>query len=136
MIERIDIVPAENVVGYPRTDGESAYTLLSFDLDSLEEDLNIKVLFSFRQEFDIDPSQIGGYDIESPLYIENTLSTESIYYNEEMKDLARRIVGEERNPYLLGRVLSPELRLDSSRHVNRTGRYVLYRSNRGREQNL
>ena len=32
--------------------------------------------------------------------MESTLSTESIYYNEEMKDLAGRIVGEEKNPYL------------------------------------
>ena len=108
MIEIIDIVPAENLIGYPRTDGEIAYMLLSFDLGSLEEDLTIKIVFSFRhfrQEFDIDPSQIGEYDMESPLYIENTLPTESIYYNEEMKNLARRIVGEERNPYLQARLL-------------------------------
>ncbi len=108
MIEIIDIVPAENVVGFPRIDGEIAYMLLSFELVSLEEDLNIKVLFSFRhfrQEFDIDPSQIGDYDWESPLYIENTLSTESIYYNEEMKDLAGRIIGEEKNAYLQARLL-------------------------------
>jgi len=54
----------------------------------------------FRQEFDVDPSQIGEYDMESPTYMESTLSTESIYYNEEMKDLVGRIVGEEKNPYL------------------------------------
>ncbi|HRX66045.1 MULTISPECIES: hypothetical protein [unclassified Mesotoga] len=38
--------------------------------------------------------------MESPTYMESTLSTESIYYNEEMKDLVGRIVGEEKNPYL------------------------------------
>ncbi len=111
MIEIIDIVPAENLVDYPRTDGKIACTLLSYtyNLGSLEEALSIQIVFSFRhfrQEFDIDPSQIGEYDMESTLYIENTLPTESIYYNEEMKDLAGRIVGEEKKPYLQARLLS------------------------------
>ncbi|WP_181419157.1 hypothetical protein, partial [Mesotoga sp. TolDC] len=35
----------------------------------------------------VDPEQIGKYVSESILYIENTLSTESIYYNKEMSDL-------------------------------------------------
>ena len=111
MIEIIGIVPVENLVDYPRTDGKIACTLLSYtyNLGSLEEALSIQIVFSFRhfrQEFDIDPSQIGEYDIESPMYIESTLSTESIYYNEEMKDLAGRIVGEEKKPYLQARLLS------------------------------
>ena len=37
--------------------------------------------------------------------MESALSTESIYYNEEMKDLVGRIVGEEKNPYLQARLL-------------------------------
>ena len=102
-IEIIDIIPSENLVGYPRIDGELAYALFSFDLASMIEDLDIKVMFSFRhfrQEFDIDPLQIGQYDRKSLLYIENTHSTDSIYYNDEIKALANEIVGDEKNPYL------------------------------------
>jgi hypothetical protein len=58
MIEIINVIPTAKVVGYKRTDGDIAYVLFFFDLDLLYQNLVIKVLFSFRQDFDVDPEQI------------------------------------------------------------------------------
>lgn len=58
MIEIINVIPTAKVVGYQRTDGDIASVLFFFDLDLLYQNLVIKVLFSFRQDFDVDPEQI------------------------------------------------------------------------------
>lgn len=99
----LEVTPEEAVVGVPRIDGDIAYVLLEFDLSDLKEDLNISVKFTFRhyqQQFDIDPEKVGEYDTESSLYKNYTKSEGSIFFDERFEKLARRIVGEETNPYL------------------------------------
>ena len=96
MIEIIDIVPVETLVDYPRTDGKIACPLLSYTYSSLSGISGRNLTSILRKSENM---------TWKALYTENTLPTESIYYNEEMKDLAGRIVGEEKKPYLQARLL-------------------------------
>lgn len=104
-INIIKIEPVEAVIGYPKTTGDIGY--INFDLDLEKYDsLDISVMYSFKhyqQEFIVDLDEIGEYDRESELYKIYTESSKNIFYNDEMKDLALSIVGNETNPYLMAK---------------------------------
>jgi hypothetical protein len=99
--------PSAAVIGYPKTSGDVAY--IHFDLDMKnEEDLNVSISYTFthyQQGFEVDLEEVGTYDLDSDLYKQYTKSTKNIFYNEAMKNLAQKIVGNETNPYLMAKKL-------------------------------
>lgn len=101
----IKVEPADAVVGYPKTSGDIAYILLDID-SSPQKDLNISLLYTYthyQQSFNVDLEEVGAYDINSEVYKRYTKSSNDIFFNEEMRKLAQRIVGDETNPYLMAK---------------------------------
>ena len=102
-VELVSITPEEYVIEWPDTEAEIGIAYLEVPLESLEEDLNITITFtytSYEQRFRVDPAQVGEYNTESELYKKYTGSSDNIVVKPEVGELALEIVGNETNPYL------------------------------------
>ncbi len=60
---------------------------------------------SFEVEYTVDPQTIGRYNKNSYIYRRYTQSEQGIETSGAVRDLARLIVGDEKNPYLQARLL-------------------------------
>ncbi|MBU0573848.1 MAG: transglutaminase-like domain-containing protein, partial [Candidatus Margulisbacteria bacterium] len=79
---------------------------LDIPLEKIKDDLEIGIEFAFthyEQRFAIDPEKVGQYDTNSDLYKQYTASTGNTIISDPMADTARKIVGDETNPYLMAR---------------------------------
>ena len=97
------IEPDTYVVGNPSIDGDIGILYMEVPLDGLTGDLSLRVGFEFdhyAQRFEIDPARVGAYDTDSALYQEYTASGPNIAVTPEIEETARRVVGDEANPYL------------------------------------
>jgi len=134
-----DAVPAGETVSawmpYPREDNERHRDIKL--IDASEEDYIIaphsaaqrsiymqtqavageKTRFSYSFEFssraqwfDLRPGMIRPYDRNSELYKVYTSEREQIRFSEEIRELSRRIVGDETNPYTIIRLLFSYIR--------------------------
>jgi transglutaminase-like putative cysteine protease len=97
------IEPGTYVVEPPSIDGDIGVVYMEVPLDQLVGDLSLRVRFEFEhyeQRFAVDPARVGAYDTDSALYQEYTASSPNIAVTPEIEETARRVVGDEVNPYL------------------------------------
>ncbi|MBA7496212.1 hypothetical protein ES702_06811 [subsurface metagenome] len=102
-IRVISIMPEKYVKIPPRVEGDIGRAYLEIPLEQLKEDLNIGLQFIFshyEQRFIVDPENVGEYDKESDLYKKYTRSYGNTTITPEIREKARQIVGDEKNPYL------------------------------------
>lgn len=102
-IRVISVMPEKYVKIPPRVEGDIGRAYLEIPLEQLKEDLNIRLQFIFshyEQRFIIDPENAGEYDKESDLYKKYTRSYGNTTITPEIREKAREIVGDEKNPYL------------------------------------
>jgi hypothetical protein len=99
----VSIEPDTYVVGNPSIDGDIGMLYMEVPLDGLAGDLSLRVQFEFdhyAQRFEINPARVGAYDTDSTLYREYTTSDANVAVTPEIEETARRVVGDEANPYL------------------------------------
>lgn len=107
-VEYLSIDPAPDQVVSRDIDGNQIeYWDLS---DRIEEGKDITITRHFRftayqTAFKVDPTRVGTYDPEDPVYRYYTRTQELIEQTPEVIDLARKIVGDETNPYLQARAI-------------------------------
>jgi transglutaminase-like putative cysteine protease len=94
---------SEYIKAGPVTDGQIGYVYYEIPAEEIEGDLVITADIGFRsykQEFDVGPSEVLPYDKQSPEYLLYTKSGRNIEITDEIKSKAEEIVGDETNPYL------------------------------------
>ena len=102
-IALLSIEPETCVVKEPDLDSDLGLAYLEIPLEEVQGDLEISIEFSFTEyemKFDVDPNKVGEYDRESYEYIHYTGSSENIDVNDDIRNLALSVVGDETNPYL------------------------------------
>jgi transglutaminase-like putative cysteine protease len=100
------VTPAEWLKLPPSIDQDIGLVYMEIPLDELTEDLNIQVSFTFthfQQHFLVDPARVGEYDTDSEMYKRYTGSSGNTEITPEILATARRVVGDETNPYLAAR---------------------------------
>lgn len=99
----LSIEPEECVVHEPYLNADLGLAYLEIPLEEVEGDLEVSIEFSFTEyemRFEVDPENVGEYDRGSYEYIHYTGSSENIDVNQDIRDMALSIVGDETNPYL------------------------------------
>ncbi|HUV24045.1 MAG TPA: transglutaminase-like domain-containing protein [Methanomassiliicoccales archaeon] len=99
----VSIEPQEYVVEGADVHADLGLAYLEIPLEEIQGDIEVSIDFKFteyQRSFKIDPEDVGEYDRESPEYITYTKSSPNIVVTPEISDLARSIVGGEKNPYL------------------------------------
>ncbi|WAI00343.1 transglutaminase-like domain-containing protein [Methanogenium organophilum] len=94
---------AEYIVKGPVTDGQIAYVYYEIPADAIEGDLVITAdiaFTSYEQLFAVDPALVEPYDPTDPEYLLYTSSSRNIDISDDVRALAKEIVGGETNPYL------------------------------------
>lgn len=102
----LSIRPEKYVRSSPTIDDEIGLVYLEVPLEELKGNLKTEVRFSFKryeQRFRIDPASVGEYDKESDLYRKYTRSYGNTRITPGIRRLAKKIVGDEKNPYLAAR---------------------------------
>jgi transglutaminase-like putative cysteine protease len=99
----ISLEPSKYVVDRPDVNADLGLAYLEIPLDEIDGDLEVTIEFTFTEyemRFDVDPEKVSEYDKGSSEYIYYTRSSENIVVDQEMRELALSIVGNETNPYL------------------------------------
>ena len=92
------------------TDPEYGNNILFWDFGKASEQNQYVVKIKYRAEVseiycDVDPDEVGSYDSESEEYQLYTRSTQSATISPEVEDIARSVIGDEKNPYLQARMI-------------------------------
>jgi hypothetical protein len=104
----ISIEPREYVVEGADVHNDLGLAYLEIPLEEIHGDIEFRIEYRFteyQQSFNIDPDDVGEYDIGSPEYIAYTQSSPNIALTPEIGELARSIVGDEKNPYLQAQMI-------------------------------
>jgi transglutaminase-like putative cysteine protease len=92
---------------YPaHLDGDIGYVYYEFPLEEIQDSIRIGARFSYTSHevwFNVDPEKVGEYDKKSALYKRYTSSDKNIAITPEIRETARRIAGDENNPYLIAK---------------------------------
>lgn len=102
------ITPDTYVKQPPSTDEDISLSYMEVPLEQLRGDLNVSVQFQFthyQENFQVDPGNVGTYNKSSPIYKEYTRSYGNTYISNEIKETAKKVVGNEKNPYLAAKKL-------------------------------
>lgn len=104
----VSIEPQEYVVEGANLNASLGLAYLEIPLEQVQGDLEISIDYGFteyQKSFKIDPEDVGEYDKQSSEYITYTGSSPNIVVTPEITELARSIIGEERNPYLQAQMI-------------------------------
>jgi len=103
----IESICSEQYIPYPaQFDGDIGYVYYEFPLEEIEDSIRIGAKFSYTAyefRFDVDPEKVGEYDKKSALYKRYTSSDKNIAITPEIRETARKIAGDETNPYLIAK---------------------------------
>jgi transglutaminase-like putative cysteine protease len=102
------ITPATYVKQPPSTNAAISLAYMEVPLDQLQGDLNVSVQFQFthyQENFQVDPNNVGAYDRSSTLYKQYTRSYGNTYISPAIRETAKKVVGNEKNPYLQAKKL-------------------------------
>ncbi|MBN2688329.1 MAG: transglutaminase domain-containing protein [Deltaproteobacteria bacterium] len=105
-VNNIVVSPQKYVILPARIDTDLGLVPMSVPLKKLAENLLITVDFTFThhgQRFRIDPANVGSYNVKSALYREYTASRGNTTFKWGIRERARKIVGDEVNPYKAAR---------------------------------
>ncbi|MFP4496703.1 MAG: transglutaminase-like domain-containing protein [Vulcanimicrobiota bacterium] len=111
-LEVISIEPSKYCRRVPQTDDSIGVVYFEIPLEEIKDQLKIEIkntFVSYEQYFQIDPQNIGEYDRESPDYKLYTRSERNIEITPEIEKTARKIVGDETNPYLQAEKIYSEI---------------------------
>ena len=92
----------------PSTNAALSDAYFEVPLEQLQGDLNITVVFQFthyQENFKVDPANVGTYDKTSAIYRTYTKSYGNTYISPEIRATAKKVVGNEKNPYLAAKKL-------------------------------
>lgn len=107
-LEYISIEPKPDLITEKDIDGN---VIEYFDLsDRIKNHTDIKITRRFKftayeTSFKIDPEKVGKYNITDPVYRYYTRSQEFAELTPEVVALAKKIVGNEKNPYYMARAI-------------------------------
>ena len=107
-VEITDPTPAAFIRNPPSTASDIGLLAMRIPLQRLNGDLGVSfgVAFSHAaQYFKVDPARVGRYDTRSALYRQYTASHANTRITPAISRTARRIVGDEKNPYLAAKLL-------------------------------
>jgi transglutaminase-like putative cysteine protease len=79
---------------------------MEIPMEELTEDLFIQIKFTFthyEQRFSVDPDNVGEYDQDSALFQKYTMSYGNTEVTSDIREIAKNVVGDEKNPYLAAR---------------------------------
>ncbi len=102
------ITPKEYLKRAPQLTGDIGDAYFEFPLERIKEDIHVEVSFAFthyEQYFIIDPKNVGTYDKTSEEYLRYTRPGVNIALTPAIRDTARRVIGDQTNPYLQARKL-------------------------------
>ncbi len=104
--EILSVEPAEYVALPPSSAGRVSTLYMEIPLEKIMGPLKIDVRFKFthyEQHFKVEPALVGAYNTADPEYIEYTKSSGNIEVTPEIQATAKKVVGDEKNPYLAAR---------------------------------
>ncbi|NYT11710.1 MAG: transglutaminase domain-containing protein [Methanomassiliicoccales archaeon] len=102
-VKIVSIEPWEYIVHQPDVYADLGLAYLEIPLNEIKGDLEVTIEFTFTEyemRFSVDPEEVGEYDEGSSEYIHYTRTSENIVVDQEIRELALSIVGNETNPYL------------------------------------
>ncbi len=105
-VKVISIKPDKYVKLPPSIDDDIGLVYMEVPLDNLKGDLKLELKYSFKhyeQHFRVDPSKVGEYDKDSEIYKWYTASRGDIAITGSIKRRAKKIAGNETNPYLIAK---------------------------------
>jgi transglutaminase-like putative cysteine protease len=110
------------------TDPESGNRMLFWDFSKEPKNLSYEVHIKFRLESyevhaEVDPNQIGSYNKTSKEYALYTRSENIICITPEIREMAQKAVGDEKNPYLQAKLIN--------KFVGKKMRFKIHRQDRG-----
>ena len=100
------ITPDKWVKQPPSINEEIGLLYMEIPMEELSEDLAIQVSVTFNhyeQRFSVNPANIGEYDKDSALYQKYTRSYGNTEITPDIEEMAKTIVGDEKNPYFAAR---------------------------------
>ncbi|MBN2017434.1 MAG: transglutaminase domain-containing protein [Candidatus Cloacimonetes bacterium] len=104
---KIESICSKEYTPYPaQLDGDIGYVYYEFPLEEITDSIRIGTKFTYTAyevRFNVDPVIVGEYDKNSELYKRYTASDKNIAITPEIRDAARRIAGDETNPYLIAK---------------------------------
>ncbi|MBP2132375.1 transglutaminase-like putative cysteine protease [Methanomicrobium sp. W14] len=98
----------EYVVKEPVTTGDIGYIYYEIPAEKIDGNLTIAAdikFTSYEQRFIVDPERVEAYNKSSPEYIKYTASERNIEISGDIRDKAKKIVGNETNPYLMAQLI-------------------------------
>ncbi len=102
----VSIYP-EQYIKYPlKNDGDIGLVYFEIPLKEIKGDLKIGAKFNFihyEEKFKVDPSNVGKYNKDSDLYKRYTASYKNISITPAIVKTAKKIAGDETNPYLIAK---------------------------------
>ena len=105
-VESVSVYP-EKYIKFPhKLDGDIGLTYMEIPLEEIEGDLTIGTKFRlthFEERFNVDPAKVGEYDKNSTLYKRYTASGKNIAITPAIRAAAKKIAGQETNPYLIAK---------------------------------
>ena len=104
----VDSVMPTDYLKLPPAGGDISLAYMEVPLSELQGDLNASIALSFthfEQHFSIDPSLVGSYDENDETYRKYTRSYGNTTITPDIRETARKVVGAEKNPYLVARKL-------------------------------
>jgi transglutaminase-like putative cysteine protease len=104
----VTVEPNQYVVSQTTADADLGLVYLEIPMEEISGDLSITMTAHFseyQKHFDIDPANLGAYDVSSELYQTYTASNFAITVTPEITALAHQIVGDETNPYLQAKMI-------------------------------
>ncbi|MCD6329525.1 MAG: transglutaminase domain-containing protein [Candidatus Cloacimonetes bacterium] len=103
----IESICSEEYIPYPaQLDGDIGYVYYEFPLEEIQDSIRIGAKFSYTSyevRFNVHPEKVGEYDKTSLLYKQYTASDKNIAITPEIIRTARKIAGDEKNPYLIAK---------------------------------
>lgn len=102
------VTPEKWVKAPPTLDQEIGLIYMEIPMEELKEDLNINITFTFthyEQRFNVVLENVGEYDKNSEFYKKYTKSYGNIRITPEIQKAAKKIAGDETNPYIVARKL-------------------------------
>jgi hypothetical protein len=104
----LSIEPQEYVVEGADVYNDLGLAYLEIPLEGIQGDVEVSIDYRFteyQRSHKIDPDDVGEYDRKSPEYIAYTKSSPNIAVTPEIGELARSIVGDEKNPYFQAQMI-------------------------------
>jgi transglutaminase-like putative cysteine protease len=89
-------------------DEDISLAYMEVPLEKLSGNLDITLQFQFThytENFQVNPANVGAYDKSDPTYKRYTRSYGNTFISEPIRDTAKKVVGNEKNPYLAARKL-------------------------------